>query len=406
MSTLTRYLILSRAEGHPGPRPAAFSMDSMNFKGTHAATEPILPKASFAELTRDEAADAQRDDNVMSLIPPMPVTLIRPVVDVQNGALSDERDDATWGLEAVGALESTCDGAGVRVAVLDTGLDLDHPAFKHLRGAGAIKVRNFTNGSDGDVSDHDGHGTHCAATICGGVVDGVRLGVAPNVKSLLVGKVLGPGDGAGTVANALLWAAGEGVDVVSMSLGIDFPGWANYLVEDQGVSLRQATSMALDDYLHVVDAYREVSEALGVYRAIVVAATGNESDRPRYTINVAPPAAAKGILAVGALERRAEGFAVARFSNTRPDLVAPGVNIRSARAGGGLESMSGTSMATPHVAGVAALWHQQLRQQHGQVTPETLLAKLRGTASHAGLRASSRSWKDVGNGLVKAPVSS
>ena len=91
------------------------------------------------------------------------------------------------GLSAVGATTSAFTGQGVTVAVLDTGADLTHPAFANL----TIAAKNFTNeGPETDVRDENGHGTHCAATACGRVVGDVRVGVAPGVTKLSVGKVL------------------------------------------------------------------------------------------------------------------------------------------------------------------------------------------------------------------------
>jgi len=137
--------------------------------------------------------------------------------------------------------------------------------------------------------------------------------------------------------------------------------------------------------------------------SVIVAATGNESDRPRFKVSVAPPAAASDFIAVGAVGPSDGALRVAAFSNTSPQLCAPGVDILSARAGGGLTTMSGTSMATPHVAGVAALWADRLIRTTGKYDARTLEGRMIGNCDLDRLGADVDPT-DYGAGLVRAPL--
>lgn len=217
-----------------------------------------------------------------------------------------------------------------------------------------------------------------------------------------------PPDGGGSdiLTQAILWARDNGVHVISMSLGIDFPGYVQDLIVRRGVSIPVATSIGLQAYTANVKLFETLAQFLnaGAGQPLVVAASGNESGRtssPPFEVGVAPPAAAAGIVAVGALGKGANGLTVAPFSNTNAVVAAPGVQVLSAAPGGGTQLMSGTSMATPHVAGVAALWAQKLISQ-GNLTPILLQSKLIGGATFDGL-APGTDPLDVGAGLVQAP---
>jgi len=308
----------------------------------------------------------------------------------------------TWGIGAVGADRSAFDGSNVTIAVLDTGIEPGHPAFAGMD----IVQRNFTSEGDDDVN---GHGTHCAGTIFGQDIDGLRIGVARNIKRALIGKVLGAGGGSSkTIAEAIQWAVSSGANVVSMSLGIDFPGFVKFLTEERGLEPEPATSIALEGYRANVNLFTELSRLVAAQNAfadgcVIVGASGNESNRPAFEIAVAPPAAGNGIVSVGALqEDNAAGHRIARFSNTEVNVSAPGVDVVSAFIGGGLRSLSGTSMATPHTAGIAALWAQRQLELNGGINGETLIARLIASGTRDGLHPDSTE-SDVGAGIVQAP---
>lgn len=375
--------------------------------GALAEREPALATAApemidieEVGLTSREHADLRRDPRTRAIARPMPMKLITPteVADAAPAA-----GDATWGVEAVSATDTPFNGAGITVSVLDTGIDPGHPAFAGVE----IVQRNFT--AEGDNDGH-GHGTHVAGTVFGQDVDGFRIGVARGVKRALIGKVLGAGGGSSaSIAHAIQWAVNEGAHVVSMSLGIDFPGFVRLLIEQEGLEVEPATSIALEQYRANVNLFTALADAVRAQSAfgqgtLIVAASGNESRRPDFEIAASPPAAGTGVLAVGALQEGADGLSVASFSNNEADVAAPGVDVISARLGGGLVSMNGTSMATPHVAGVAALWAQKLRDTTGQVESGALLARVVASGTTDFLAAGTEE-EDIGTGIVQVPLS-
>ena len=359
------------------------------------------------ELEDNDVGDLRRDPNVEELVLSIPFTLIEPVDEPS----AEPAAQTAWGIDAVGAASSPQDGDGVTIAVLDTGIDDTHPAFSGV----ALELMDFTaddRGVAGSAPDVHGHGTHVAGTIFGRDVNGTRIGVAPGVKNALIGKVLGPQGGpTEAVFNAIEWALRQRADVISMSLGMDFPGVVTRLV-DAGFPEDIAASRALEAYRSNVRLFDRLAASVEarVARgrgALLVAASGNESrrnDSPDFTVATAPPATADGFISVGAVSQTGNTtspFAVARFSNTGCLVSAPGVGIRSAAIGGGLTGMSGTSMATPHVAGVIALWAQKLFP--GGERPNGWARDVQRQLENNVIQAPGQMRNDVGLGVVQAP---
>ena len=353
-------------------------------------------------LSDAEAADVRRDEKIVPA-PAMPLRLIRPT-STRDGQ-GPAPNLGLWGLNELEAGGSQLSGNGVTVAVLDTGIDRDHEAFSHIP-SDRIEECDFTNEGNGDV---DGHGTHCAGTVFGSHVGGMRIGVAPGIERALIGKVIGSNGGStAALVAAIHWAIERGANVISMSLGWDFPEYSKRLIK-AGYPADLATSKALQAYREnttLFDVLGSLVRANSAIRqaTIIVAAAGNGSQRdvdPEHSLSVEPPAASEGIISVGALGKAGGKLVIAPFSNTGPDIVAPGVDIRSACIGGGHITMSGTSMAAPHVAGAAALWIEYLRQNGRRVSPDILRSRLIGTARPV----DNESQNHIGSGLVQLPPS-
>ncbi|ALQ29793.1 MULTISPECIES: S8 family serine peptidase [Micrococcaceae] len=243
-----------------------------------------------------------------------------------------DNDEFTWGLQAVQAANSQYTGAGIKVAVLDTGFDTQHPDF----AGRSVTTKSFAAGED--AADGHGHGTHCIGTACGprAVEGGRGYGVASGAE-IFAGKVLGS-NGSGTDSMILAgidWALQNECHVISMSLGADVREVHPPYVTAGRRALEQGT--------------------------LIIAAAGNNAKRASNDPGfVGAPANSPYIMAVGALD---SGLQIAPFSaRTLPgrggqvDISGPGVKVYSSWPGAQrYNTISGTSMATPHVAGVAAL---------------------------------------------------
>ncbi|MCX4785022.1 S8 family serine peptidase [Streptomyces sp. NBC_01221] len=269
-------------------------------------------------------------------------------------------DRSTKQVHAPEAWAEGYDGQGTKVAVLDTGVDAEHPDLVSRVAA----AKNFTDSRSTD--DRVGHGTHTASTVggSGAASDGRKKGVAPGT-SLLIGKVLndsGYGQSSWIIAG-MQWAVGQQADVVSMSLGNPAIGDCTDPLAEAAKQLSQNT------------------------HTLFVVAAGNAGSGIE---TVSSPGCAPGVLTVGAVDRDdttawfSSRGPVAVTHTLKPEIAAPGVDISAANAGGrgvyAYQTMSGTSMATPHVAGAAAI----VRQAHPDWTAQQIKAALVSSARTGG----------------------
>lgn len=238
-------------------------------------------------------------------------------------------------------------GKGVNIAVIDSGCDVNHESLKDS----IVDVRNFTD-EDGKakdiVVDRVGHGTHVIGTIVANGTNGV-LGVAPEANIYVVKAIDRTGSGKlSWIVNAIYYAIDKKVDIISMSLGMP--------VSDD--KLYKAIKAAIDKDI------------------LVVCAAGNEGDANPDDYQYSYPAAYVDVISVGAVDKRSEPASFTN-ANLAIDVMAPGVEIISTFPDNQFASLSGTSMATPHVTGSLALlinWSRNTFQR--DLTEQEIYAQL------------------------------
>ncbi|MFD1991584.1 S8 family peptidase [Paenibacillus nicotianae] len=243
-------------------------------------------------------------------------------------AHAEQVTETPTGVEMIQAPQvwDTTKGAGITIAILDTGCDTDHPDLQGRISRG----RNFTDDDQSNperYEDYNGHGTHVAGTIAAIQNNTGVVGVAPEVN-LLIGKVLNK-DGSGQIdwiIKGIEYAIEQKVDIISMSLG----------GPDDVPELHEAIQKAVNNNI------------------LVICAAGNEGDNDSNTDEYGYPGYYNEVISVGAinLNRQSSEFS---NSNNEVDLVAPGESILSTYLDGKYATLSGTSMATPHVSGAMAL---------------------------------------------------
>lgn len=307
---------VAQKDGEPDKTEAALKAATQSVMATGGVVTQRYPFicALAAELP-DTAVDALRaDPRVAAVEPDLPVHL------------AEAEMDRAWGVPAVGCrpvFEAGNRGAGIRVAILDTGIDYTHPDLKDGYAGGYDFLRSFPN-----PMDDNGHGTHVAG-IVGARADGQGVvGVAPECR-LYAAKVLDArGSGSmSTVVAALQWCIKANVQVANCSFSVSsHPG---AVVENAFIAAQRA----------------------GV---LVVAAAGNSGASRDGSSTVSYPAAFPSCISVGAVDS-ARNLAWFSSRGPRVDVVAPGVDVTSCAPRGAYATCSGTSMAAPHVSGALAL---------------------------------------------------
>jgi subtilisin len=321
-------------DGHFLPAPIApRSLNAATLP--HGAAPPAVmhyPRlgVTLGFVDRDGALALEGHPDIELIYAAQTVGIVRPV----RMASATLRQKLTWGLQALRIDKLWAQGLtgkGARVGHLDSGVDAGHPALKG-RVAGFAEWDLLGRRVEGAAPhDSDQHGTHTAGIIAGVAVGGRSIGVAPGCE-FYSGLVIEGGAVLARVLGGMEWLIESGVQVLSMSLG-----WRGY-----------------------DPSFLEITRRLRQQGVLPIFAIGNEGPGASRSPGNYPET-----LSVGAIDR---GRHVAPFSSSvhfnrdrdpdQPDVVAPGVGIISARPGGGYQSMDGTSMATPYVAGVAALLWQ------------------------------------------------
>ena len=321
---------------------------------------------------------AQRDD-LERLDLDSEIKLFDPVVRPLEKGLNTE--DFTYGLKKIQAEkvwnELGINGTGVTVGVLDTGIDTEHET---LVGR-TIATKDFVSEyEDNTPNDGHGHGTHCSGTIGGTNAGGKHIGVAPGVN-FIVAKIFGDSGSTSVSAimNGMQWITDPDGDPETD----DFP---RIVSNSWGGPLSNR-------WQNIIDTWRSVG-------IIPVFAAGNSGPGAG---TIGAPGAYPEVISIGATDSQDK---VAYFSSRgpvnyngatyiKPDVSAPGVDVYSAKPGGGFQNMSGTSMATPHVAGVVALMLQ--------ADPEIEADRVRNILEEAALELGAPGKDgDYGSGRVNA----
>jgi subtilisin family serine protease len=340
-AAMTTLPVIVQYDGNKARKRAAPNLPPIDANAVEVATDKA---ASFWSDLTDQAKNRASGPTELTLAPGIKKVWL-------NGVVHTNLDVSRNTVGAEAAWAAGYDGTGVKVAVLDTGVDTNHPDLADR----VVLEKSFVPGE----TPHDGHfhGTHVSSILAGSGVasNGQYTGVAPGAR-LLNGKVLS-NQGYGTesaIIEGMEWAAANGADIVSMSIG---------------------GSSGSDGKSPMEQALNRISRTDDV---LFVVAAGNDFNAPQ---SLNSPGAADLALTVANVAR--DGSAIDSSSSvgprvgdiaTKPEISAPGTNIMAAAAGGGYMPLTGTSMATPHVAASAAILLQRHPDWSAQQLKDTLIA--------------------------------
>ncbi|HLD56805.1 MAG TPA: S8 family serine peptidase [archaeon] len=314
--------------------PTTKDVDSVKTVGKLKRQHKVV-NAISGRIRADLLENLAKDSNIERIEPDYKTKVVLDSSTKQIGS------DKVW---------ANSTGKGVNIAILDSGISTAHPALTNI-----VKSVDFTGEGTGDLL---GHGTHVAGIV--GSQDSKFRGVASGASLFDVKVLNGEGFGeASDLIDGLDWALSNGADIASLSLGAEIDGCDGTDILSESVD-------------------SVVSKGL-----IVVVAAGNSGPN---SSTISSPGCSKLGLTVGAVD---DGNKVADFSSrgptadgrVKPDIVAPGVGITSTSKDGGFVSLSGTSMATPHVSGLVAL----LLQVNSSLKPEDVKNILKATSANLGL---------------------
>lgn len=369
--------IAASFDTQPGSRGALLSAST----ATKRSAEEVAPQMrifrhlgiAYGAVTLDGLNQLNKNPSVEAVVESNALRMIRPVPYLAADLTEAPGSGATWGIRKLNIDKLWAQGltgAGVLVGHLDTGIDGAHPILEGaIESASVFDYAGREQTAKKPPTDSAEHGTHTAGTIAGREFKKVQVGVAPKAR-LLTAEVIEGGDSIARVLGGMDWVLKNNGRILNLSLG-----WQGYV----------------DSFLMIIEVLRQKG-------CLPVIACGNEGEGSTRS-----PGNYKDALSVGAAT---ESGRIPDFSGSEmmvdlggysvPDIVAPGDGIWSAAAGGGFKKMRGTSMATPHIAGLAAL----LLEAYPHATVAQLEHSIRGSAALAKNMSPERAGQGMPDGML------